>query len=464
MAVVSPLVRRTLSGPRRAAQGAKSRSASHRLVLVTLLIATAAFRMTQNMAVTTLSLLARQAVHLGAGAIGILGAVTGLSVALVTLFLSRRVPHHHSALSAATGMVALTGSLLVLAVAPSFGVLVVGAGLLGAAGGVAMPGLLNAVVSQAGEKRERVIAIYTVTLSVSLAIGPLLETVVLSAAHQTVRLPYLTFAAFPLLGAGLIVFGQRRRSRRSADFLLPGEELVLARAKRADVEENVVGMSPEDTVTTAFGIGAHAYVATGEGRPGAMPHRWRRSALLSTQSGRLALVAQLLYGVPFAGITVFGAVVARIGFGASPARAQLGFTVFFVLSLGARVAVAWKAPITHKGFLLWISAALTAGGLVLFGLGHGLLALFVAMGLLGIPHGLTFPLALALVADATPVSDLPRAHATLLGSTNLTSVAVPLVLGAIIPAVGYQATTLVMLVPVGVFAFLQFGLRSRSAS
>ncbi len=102
---------------------------------------------------------------------------------------------------------------------------------------------------------------------------------------------------------------------------------------------------------------------------------------------------------------------------------------------------------------------MTIAGLLLLGLGHGAWALFFAMGLLGVPHGLTFPLALALVADATPVTALPRANATLLGSTNITAVIVPLILGGLIPAIGYQDMTLVMLGPVLAFSAVHLALR-----
>ena len=111
-----------------------------------------------------------------------------------------------------------------------------------------------------------------------------------------------------------------------------------------------------------------------------------------------------------------------------------------------------------------MSAGLTAAGLVLLGTGHGLIVLMVAMGVLGVPHGLTFPLALALVADATPVADLPRANATLLGSTNLVSVIVPLVLGAIVPAVGYRGMMLAILVPVAAFSAVQLAVGSNAAA
>ncbi len=427
-----------------------------RRLLVALLVATALFRMTQNMATTTVSLLAGEAVHLGATAVGVLGAVLGLMVAMVTLVLSRRVPHHRAATSAVWGMTGLAGSLLVLAAAPSFGVLVGGVVLLGAAGGVAMPGLLNAIVSSAGRERERIIAVYTVTLSVSLAIGPLLETVVLSSAHQNVRVPYVVFAAFPVVGAVLLTAARRGRGAAPVGGGAPGQT--------SDPDQPSAGDHGDQVAATALVADVAGDVA-GEpaGHSGRRAHRrgWWRAGLLATPDGRTALVSQLLYAVPFSGVTIFGALVARRGFGATPAQAQLGFTVFFVCSLAARAAVAWRAPIAAKRALLWVSAGLTGAGLVLLGTVHGLVVLIVAMGVLGVPHGLTFPLALALVADATSIADLPRANATLLGSTNLVSVIVPVVLGALVPAFGYRGVMLALLVPVAVFSAVQLAVGSK---
>lgn len=418
------------------------RSTAGRWLLVALLVATALFRMTQNMASTTLSLLAGEAVHVSAAEIGVLGAGVGLVGTLVTLLFSRRVPHHRAAASATWSMAGLVVSLLVLAVAPSFGVLAVGAVLLGVVSGVAMPGLLNAIASAAGAERERVIALYTVTLSVSLAVGPFLETVVLGIAHQDVRVPYVLFTVFPLVAVAVLVNARRRRRR--AGPVTSGDQ-AASTTEEAQVEATTVNVDVVGDVSV-------------EASEGSGPGPTRQPGLFASRAGRTAMVAQLLYNVPFSGITVFGALVARRGFGVTAAQAELGFTVFFVCSFLARASVAWRSPITAKHALLWLSAALTVAGLALIGTGHGLVLLLVAMGVLGIPHGLTFPLALALVAEATPIEALPRANATLLGSTNLSSVVVPLALGAIVPTVGYQGMMLTVLVPVVVLTFVELAV------
>lgn len=248
-------------------------------------------------------------------------------------------------------------------------------------------------------------------------------------------MPFMAFLVFPVLG--LLALGvARRHPRRSRDI--------------AVLTANVVADAPQARPRSDGGRGSHP--------PGA--RRWQ-GALLGVREGRLALIIQLLYAIPFAGITAFGALLDRIGFGVSSAQAQLAFTAFFTASFAARVLMAWRAPIIHKEMLLWVSASLTAAGLLLLGVGHGLGVLLIAMATLGVPHGLTYPLALALVADSVDPTLLPRADAILLASTSLSTVVIPLVLGVIITAEGYRAMPLLMLIPVGVCSALLFGQRAR---
>lgn len=398
-------------------------------VLAMLLGATALFRLTQNMALTTMSLLAREDLHLSATVIGALGALVGLVLAAATLLLSGRVPLRLSAASAAAGTILLVASLALFALASSLAALALATVLLGAAGGLTLPGLVNAVVANAGAQRERAIGLYAITLSVSLAIGPLLETAVLDATHQDVRAPFVWFLGFPAVAALLLGVPCWRRRGTGTD----------------------APPAPTETLQAA---------------PPAPAGR-RLGGLLATRPGRQALLAQLLYAVPFVGITSFGALVARVGFGVSAAQVQLAFTAFFVASFGARAVVAWRSPIVRKQPLLWTSAALTAGGLALLGNGHGLGVLLLAMATLGVPHGLTFPLTLALVAESTERARLPRANAALIGTSNLSTVAVPPLLGVVVPALGYRGMTLLLLAPVALFAALlatQTDLRPRRRS
>jgi len=410
------------------------------LVLASLITAAGLFRVTQNMAITSFSLLGKKQLGLGAGTLGILGALSGLVLVVAMVTVAARVPAPRAPAAVVVASLLLAASLVTFADATSLVLFALAIVLLGAAGGLGLPVLLNAVENAAGENRQQAAALFSVALSASLAIGPLIETVVLDATSQAVRSPFIVFIALPIVAA-VLVFGQSHRASRRAN--PPAEAASAARSDRATAPQPTQSGSP----------------ASPDIHP--VARRTWRQGLVGSREGRLALTAQLLYAVPFAGITVFAALVGETVFGASPAETQLGFTGFFVTSLVVRSIVSWRSPVTHKMMLFLLSALLTAVGIVLLGTGHGLGLFFVAMAILGLPHGMTFPLSLALVADSVSGAELPRANANLLAVSNVATIAVPPILGALVPSFGYGGMTLFILFPLGIFTALLWFQRLR---
>ncbi len=418
-----------------------------------LLVSTAMFRATQNMAQTTFSLLGREDLGLKAGTLGLLAALAGLAMVVVTLRFASRVAPGKARAAAAAGSLVLAGALAVFVFASSLGPFAAAVIALGIAGGVGFPALTSAFGSAEGAQREQALALFALTLSASLALGPLMETLVLDLHHQDLRAPFAVFVVFPLLGAALLARPARRSKRMSLSGGGEGTGTIGDAAPGA-----IAGTGPEPGPSGAGSSGAGPSGAGPSGAGGAAWSQARRPRfgleLWQTPGGRLALTAQLLYAVPFAGVTVFGALVARVAFGVTPGEAQLAFTAFFATSFAARALVVWRAPVTRKRAVFQISGAMTVTGLVLLGVGHGLPLLLVAMAVLGLPHGFTFPLALALVAEAAPPGGLTRANAVLLGASNLTGVIAPVVLGALVQPAGYRGMVLLILVPVVVFGAL----------
>lgn len=410
--------------------------------LVGLLVATGTFRSAQNMAQTTLALLGRQDFGLSDAAIGALGALWGLLGVTVTVVVASRIPTARARRAAAVGLALLVLALLVFALAHSLALLVAAVIVMGAAGGLAGPSLATAAGSAGGEQGQRALGLYALVLSASLAVGPLLEAAVLGLAQQALRIPFAVFAGLPIVGLVALESGRRQRARAPSATGSVGSDGTGAVA-------SVPGEArPGEPLPGRVVRGASATEPDPAGR------RATKGSLLRVPGWRLALVAQLLYTIPFAGIVVFGPLVGHVRFGVSPSVVQLAFTVFFVTSFAARAVVLWKTPIRRKLPLFWLAAGLTASGIALLGLGNGLGLLLLAMGVLGIPHGLTFPLVLSLVAESCPGEALARANATLMALTNLTTIAVPFVLGTLVPALGYGGMVLTMLLPVAVFAAL----------
>ncbi|ACU53741.1 major facilitator superfamily MFS_1 [Acidimicrobium ferrooxidans DSM 10331] len=366
---------------------------------VALLGATASFRGTQNMALTTIALLLRDQLHAGATAIGVVGAIAGAATVVVNLgFSSRLHPSRLRDAVLAAALILLAG-LVVLALSPNLAVASLGAALVGIAGGLGMPSLtgLSQLVSAGAPDRERQLAIFTLVLSASLAVAPLIESGILVVAHQDVRAPLLVFGVFPLVVVGAMA--TIHLSRPSAN------DHASERAAIADV------------------------------------HPFRHRA------ARQALIAQLMYALPFAAVTAFGAAIARSLPHVSAAEAQYAFTAFFVTSFASRGVVAARSPIAHKQRMLVVSGLLTVAGLAIAVVAPSFAVFAIAMAVLGIPHGAIFPIVLSMLADTLEPIALPKANSYLIGFSNIVGVGAPAALGAIASAAGYRGMEVVVLVP-----------------
>jgi len=173
--------------------------------------------------------------------------------------------------------------------------------------------------------------------------------------------------------------------------------------------------------------------------------------VLARPGWRLAVTGVLMYQVPFACVVAFGAVLAETLYGERPAAVELAFAVFFTASLLSRAVLAWRSPVRRKLPLFWLSAAATVVGLALLATGREPALLLVAMAVLGIPHGLTFPLALALSAAGVPRTELAWANAALMSVNSLAAVVTPGLLGVVAAMTGYRDMVAACLVPVLAF-------------
>ncbi|HUY97815.1 MAG TPA: MFS transporter, partial [Verrucomicrobiae bacterium] len=169
----------------------------------------------------------------------------------------------------------------------------------------------------------------------------------------------------------------------------------------------------------------------------------------------VALLGQLFYAAPFAALIVFGALFARRDDGLSPSAIQVMFGVFFGVSLLVRLLIAWRSPVRRKLRWFRVSAGLTCLGLLVLATGRGEAALLVAMALLGAPHGLTFPLAMALVAERRPRLELISLNAHLTASVQAVNLILPPVIGIGIDRLGYRPMLLTLLIPVAAAALAQ---------
>ncbi len=436
-----------------------------------LLIVTMLMRSSQNMAQTTFSLLGSDLLGLHATVIGVLAAVTSVVAILTMVTISGRVPARLSQRALVVGIAAMGISFPLIGEARSLWLLTVGLVVLGFGGGLAFPTLITAAGAMADEAaspgaRDRPIALVGVALSVSLATGPFLETGVLAATGANLRATFLAFSLLPVAAVAILLLARRpgRRAQRAPD---RADEDVLAQG--SGPTDTHAGAPIEDPVTPVARPLLAAEPTTGEVVAVRVPeanHRPKVSVRksLADRNFRLALTGELIYAAPFAAIVVFGALLARHEYGLSPAATEVAFGVFFVISFVVRAVLVWQSPIRHKLALFRVAAILTLVGLAVVATGHSFAVLLVAMALLGVPHGLTFPLTMGLVAEGRHRDELASINAHLSASVQAVNLALPLLLGFGIDEIGYRPMFLLLLVPVAGAAVAQLLIaRSRTA-
>jgi MFS family permease len=372
--------------------------------------ATVAFRASQNAGQSSASLLGHQLLHLNPLAIGISASVSGAAAAVTALLVAGRIPIAYLRKTVAVAVALLAVAVVAEAVATTYLVYTLALIALGAAGGVAMPGLAT-LSGFATNDPSRGIAIYSLSLSGSLALGPAVETLVIGATDGSLRIAIGIFSVFALVGS--FVLFATGKGDRSLDGAHAGS---FSKAK--------------DTQSL-----------------------WRSRAFL------IGIDAQLLYQVPFVAIVTFGALIAKVGYHASTAGAEAAFTVFFVSSLLTRSVMAVKGSSIPVRWLFRTSAVLTVFGLLTVLYSHNLIGYYLAMAALGVPHGIVLPAVLAVMARGLPVASRTRANAAVTSIQNLLMALSPVVLGLIGKLAGVQAILTLTLIPVVLLAIPLFVVR-----
>ncbi|MEM0120269.1 MAG: hypothetical protein QW688_02380 [Thermoprotei archaeon] len=246
------------------------------------------------------------------------------------------------------------------------------------------PLLLTSTVLS-GAKHGKSIPAFSSTLSLSLIIGP----VYLSLLTHIPRVDLLT----SLLG------------------LVPITTLGLLAYMRASITHNVESTSKVGVRQMLNMLGNRGYL--------------------------LGVILEISFTVPFAAFTTYGAILASLR-GAGGTLVELLVSVFFLSSFSARALMTHtegRAP----SILVFVLSAI---GLPIAALSTALYQIAISFVLLGLAHGLAYPLSVGFVAKSVNKETLAWANTLLSGiSAGTLFIALP-VLGFLAQAAGLQAVFL----------------------
>ncbi len=336
-------------------------------------------RASNNMMMTSVPLLARYDFNFTQEEVGIIAALSSFSTFLTTALLNTR-------LSSESRRVAFIVSnvIYVLVFVGFFESTYITVWLLAAVAGAVLGLMMPNVVTAAGlfknaAVRERVLSLYTVALSLSLVAGPAVESDLLK--YYPLRTVFLMFAAFAVVSALL-----------SPLIRFPLENKVRIRTK----------------VFSNYGF---------------------RSALLNIMA----------YNVPFSLLVAFAGIYEKDTFSISLSTVTLLFSFFFVASFGSRLFLSFKPPRNIR-LQMTVSMILSIAGILIMVLSTNLYMFIAALLILGVPHGLTYPLSVLSITRSFDPKFRNMANSYFFSVMMMIGVILPFVGGTLIDLYGFRLT------------------------
>ncbi len=350
------------------------------------------------------------------GAVGLVTSVYAVATLLTRFGYSARIPLSKVPRAMTVGFVLLVGALGALLAVRSFVELLLAVIFSGVATALIMPHLLSLMGAVASpEERDHYLSYYSLALSSSLVVAPVLGTLLL------LRFPLRDLYAMLLGFAGLAL-------------------LAMVRYERA--------------LARRLGLGA-------AGEPSARPRLMQvMRELAQNRVYANSYGVLFLFNWSFAAALSFGGIDVRDRFHLPYVWVEMILTSFFVVSLLGRVVISRQARsggLTKKA--TWIFWALATGalGLALMGWGANLALFLAGFWLLAWPHAVVFPLVSMRVAASVDKSQLVAANTLVQSSFDLSGTVGPLTLGVIAAnsslGVAFWLVAVLQMVAMGVVFF-----------
>lgn len=342
-------------------------------------------RSSNNMVGTTLPLLGKYTLHFSQFEIGLLVSLLSLSSFISTVLVNARLNSVERRIAFIVSSAVYTATFIGFWESDPLTVWIFSA-ISGVTLGLIMPNIItSAGLFEEQRIRERVLSLYTITLSLSLVAGPAIESYLLR--FFSLRAVFLIFTAF---GAAALFF-------------------------------SIFLRFPEESRTR------------------------ERISVFSNTGFRVALLNILTYNIPFSIIISFLGIYEREYFGVGLAEVSLLFSVFFLSSFGSRLYLFIRPP-QRIAVGMVTSISLTITGIILIIFSRNVYIFAISLVIMGIPHGLAYPLSVITLGRSFPAKFRNIANSYYFSAMMLIGIVVPVIGGLVIDAIGFLPVFILLLV------------------
>ncbi|MCL4391478.1 MAG: MFS transporter [Candidatus Parvarchaeota archaeon] len=354
-------------------------------IVLTIMIITFSIRASNNMLTTSIPLLVRYYFGFSQTEVGLIAALLSFTTFLTTAFLNARMSAERRRLAFILSNLIYMLVFLGVWVSNFYSIW-----LLSAVMGVLLGFLMPNIITSAGlfkdlKTRNRILSLYTVILSFSLIIGPMIESELLN--FISIRQAFLVFALF-----GLVSF-----------VLSPYLRFPVEKKKKVKIR-----------VFSNYGF---------------------RSALFNIMA----------YNIPFAVLIAFAGIYEKDTFAISFSLVTLIFSLFFLTSFLSRIYLSFK-PVSNLKFVMNFTILLTFIGITTMLLSKDLTVFIGAFLILGIPHGLAYPTSIVTIGRSFSTRFRNAANSYFFAIMMSVGVILPTLSGFSIDRVGFKSTFVFILV------------------
>jgi predicted MFS family arabinose efflux permease len=333
---------------------------------------------------TTLPLLGKYVLNFSQFQIGLLVALLSLSSFLTTVLINAKLNSRERRLAFIFSSAAYTLTFIGF-----WDSNVLTIWLFSAASGATLGLIMPNIITSAGlfddqKIRERVLSLYTITLSMSLVAGPAIESYLLK--FLSLRLVFLSFTVFGLI---VLLFS-----------------LFLKFPEENRIKEKI--------------------------------------SVIKNNGFRVALLNILIYNIPFSIIISFLGIYEREYFRIGLAEISLIFSLFFFSSFISRLFLFIKPPQRIKVGMI-VSISLTIAGILLMILSQNIIIFAISLVIMGVPHGLAYPLSVITLGRSFKPEHRNVANSYYFSSMMVIGIIVPVAGGFLIDNIGFKFVFILLL-------------------
>jgi MFS family permease len=355
---------------------------------------TFAVRSSNNAFMTTIPLFVERYFHFSETDVGLIAGFSSLITFITALFINSRLNSVSRRYLFIIANIIMTIALLLIFYSDYISIWIYVLAI-GFAGGIIMPNIITSAGNYTDRRvRERMMGIYTLALSASLIVGPAIEALFLE--YFPLKYAFVLFVPISLIAVILSPFMKFPESK-------------------TEESKNV--------------------------------------NVLSNPGFKVAIYSILTYNIPFAMIVFFSGIFAEHVLKMPYYLIMLLFSLLFAVSFISRILLSYFVPSNLWKYIKF-SMFMTAVGLSVIFLSRD--AIFYAIGImiLGIPHGLTYPLSISSIGRSFTIEKRNKANSYFFAVIMLIDIGIPSLAGVLIGHIGFRNVVMLIVPFIIVLFFL----------